>query len=131
MNFRQKSPFGTEVFTGSLSDIMFFLMLFFLITSTLISPSIIKLILPQAAHSENISKTEIALSITKDLRYFINNKEVKYSEIENELKKISSEFKNNVVIVRCDNSINVQSLVDVVQIGYLLNLKMVLSTKKD
>ena len=88
MNFRQKSKFGTEVFTGSLSDIMFFLMLFFLITSTLISPSIIKLILPQAAHSENISKTEIALSITKDLRYFIKNEKIKLSEIEGQLKKV-------------------------------------------
>ena len=131
MNFRQKSPFGTEVFTGSLSDIMFFLMLFFLITSTLISPSVIKVLLPQAAHSDNISKTEIALSITKDLKYYINNNEVKFADIERELRKITTELHNNTVVVRCDNSITVQSVVDVIQKGSNMNLKMVLSTRKE
>jgi biopolymer transport protein ExbD len=131
MNFRKKPASGIEVFSGSLSDIMFFLMLFFLITSTLISPSVIKLLLPQAAHSENISKTEITISVTKELKYYINNEEVKYSEIGQALKKITTELNNNVVIVRCDNSISVQSLVDVIQIGYTHGLKMILSTKRE
>ena len=131
MNFRPKTTHGVEVFSGSLSDIMFFLMLFFLITSTLISPSVIKVLLPQASHSDNISKTEIALSITRDLKYYINNNEVKFSEIEKELKRITTDLHNNVVVVRCDNSISVQSVVDVIQKGSNLNLKMVLSTRKD
>jgi biopolymer transport protein ExbD len=131
MNFRPKSTHGIEVFSGSLSDIMFFLMLFFLITSTLISPSVIKVLLPQAAHSDNISKTEIALTISKDLKYYINNNEVKFSEIESELKKITTQLNNNTVVVRCDNSISVQSVVDVIQQGSHLNLKMVLSTRKE
>jgi biopolymer transport protein ExbD len=131
MNFRQKPSHGFEVFSGSLSDIMFFLMLFFLITSTLISPSVIKVLLPQADHSDNISKTEIALSITKDLKYYINNNEVKFADIENELRKVTTQLQNNTVVVRCDNSISVQSVVDVIQKGSSLNLKMVLSTRKE
>ena len=76
MNLRNKSKFRAEVSTSSLSDIMFFLMLFFLITSTLVNPSVIKLTLPSANHHQTVRKTEVAVSITKELRYYINNKEV-------------------------------------------------------
>ena len=74
-----------EVSTSSFSDIMFFLMLFFLIASTLISPSVVKLTLPNAKYHQTIRKTEIAVSITKDLQYYINKKEVSFEQIENEL----------------------------------------------
>ena len=113
-----------EVSTSSLSDIMFFLMLFFLIASTLISPSVVKLTLPNAKYHQTIRKTEIALSITKDLQYYINKKEVSFEQIENELIA-ASKGKDEPV----DNSIPVQNLVNVLQIGNKLNIKMILATK--
>jgi biopolymer transport protein ExbD len=118
-----------EVSTSSFSDIMFFLMLFFLIASTLISPSVVKLTLPNAKYHQTIRKTEIALSITKDLAYFINKKEVPFDQIENELITASKGKEEPVVVLRVDNSIPVQNLVNVLQIGNKLNIKMILATK--
>ena len=118
-----------EVSTSSFSDIMFFLMLFFLIASTLISPSVVKLTLPNAKYHQTIRKTEIALSITKDLLYYVNKKEVPFEQIENELITASKGKEEPVVVLRVDNSIPVQSLVNVLQIGNKLNIKMILATK--
>jgi biopolymer transport protein ExbD len=118
-----------EVSTSSFSDIMFFLMLFFLIASTLISPSVVKLTLPNAKYHQTIRKTEIALSITKELQYYVNKKEVSFEQIENELITASKGKEEPVVVLRVDNSIPVQNLVNVLQIGNKLNIKMILATK--
>lgn len=132
MNFRGKKKQDFDVFTGSFSDIMFFLMLFFLIVSTMITPGAIKLALPQADNSPSMNKqTEKAsISITKDLKYYINDKQVQFSEIEAVLRQLKKGNEETFAIVRCDNSIAVQSMVDVVQLGNKVGVKMVLATSR-
>jgi biopolymer transport protein ExbD len=111
---------------------MFFLMLFFLIASTMITPGTIKLMLPQANQTQSMNKPpkEIAISITKDLKYYVDNKQVQFSEIEPLLRTIKKENSEVNAIVRCDNAIAVQSLVDVLQIGSKAEVKMVLATTR-
>ncbi len=59
MKIRRKSRFAPEVFTSSLSDIMFFLMLFFLIISTMSNPNVIKLMLAQSiSYTADVQKTD-------------------------------------------------------------------------
>jgi len=132
MNFRSDRKQTFEVFSNSFSDIMFFLMLFFLIASTMITPGIIKLALPQANQTQSMNKPpkEVAISITKDLKYYINKKLVLFSEIEPELLKMKQENTEIYAVVRCDNSIPVQSLVDVLQVGSKIQVKMVLATTR-
>ena len=132
MNFRGGKKQDFEIFSNSFSDIMFFLMLFFLIVSTMITPGAIKLALPQADKSPAIDKQteKIAISITKDLKYYINDKEIQFAQIEPELIKIKKGNDNAFAIVRCDNTIAVQSMVDVLQLGNKAGVKMVLATSK-
>lgn len=132
MNFRGGKKQEFEIFSNSFSDIMFFLMLFFLIVSTMITPGAIKLALPQANKSPAIDKQteKIAISITKDLKYYINDKEIQFSQIEPELLKIKKGNKETFAIVRCDHTIAVQSMVDVLQLGNKVGVKMVLATSK-
>ena len=129
MNLRNKSKFREEVSTSSLSDIMFFLMLFFLITSTLVNPSVIKLTLPSANHHQTVRKTEVAVSITKELRYYINNKEVNYKDLELGLVQAVQSLTDPTIVIRCDNTIPVQRLVDVMEIGNKFKIRMILATK--
>jgi len=132
MNFRNNRKQDFDVYSNSLTDIMFFLMLFFLIASTMITPGAIKLALPQADKSPAIDKQteKIAISITKDLKYYINNKQVQFSEIEPELRSMKKGNDDIYAIVRSDNSIAVQSLVDVLQLGNKIGVKMVLATTR-
>ena len=112
-----------------MSDIMFFLMLFFLIASTMVNPSVIKLTLPKAQHNQTVRKTEISVSITKDLKYYVNNKEVDLPGLEKELTVEIQKVKEPTIVIRVDNSIPVQDLVNVMQIGNKLKIKMILATK--
>jgi biopolymer transport protein ExbD len=128
IQLRKKKTFMAEVSTSSFSDIMFFLMLFFLIASTLISPSVVKLTLPNAKYHQTVRKTEIALSVTKDLQYYVNNKEVTFEQIENELIDASQGKSEPIVVLRVDNTIPVQNLVNVLQIGNKLKSKMIVAT---
>ena len=132
MNFRNSRKHAFEIFSNSFSDIMFFLMLFFLIASTMITPGTIKLMLPQANQTQSMNKPpkELAISITKDLKYYINNKQVQFLEIEPALRQQKKENSEVHAIVRCDNAIAVQALVDVLQIGSKVEMKMVLATAR-
>ena len=132
MNFRSSRKQDFEIFSNSFSDIMFFLMLFFLIVSTMITPGAIKLALPQADKSPQMNKQteKIAISVTKDLKYYINDKQIQFAQIEPELLKIKKGNAEAFAIVRCDNTIAVQTMVDVLQLGNKTGVKMVLATSK-
>ncbi len=132
MNFRSARKQEFEIFSNSFSDIMFFLMLFFLIVSTMITPGAIKLALPQADKTPSMNKQteKIAISITKDLKYYINDRQIQFSELETELLKIKKANAEAFAIVRCDNTIEVQSMVDVLQLGNKTGVKMVLATTR-
>lgn len=105
MNLRIKNKFRAEVSTSSLSDIMFFLMLFFLITSTMISPSVIKLTLPNSRYHQTVRKIEVSISITKDLKFYIDNDPVAFTDLEKQLTSKVHDIENTTVVIRCDNSI--------------------------
>ncbi len=129
MNLRSKNKFRAEISTSSLNDIMFFLMLFFLITSTMISPSVIKLTLPSSKYHQTVRKTEISISITKNLQFYINNTPVAYEQLETELQKRIPDPEKVTVVIRCDNEVPVQQLVNILQIGNKLKIRMILATK--
>ena len=109
---------------------MFLLILiFFLILSTLVNPSVIKVNLPSSKANQQIHTKPIALVMTKDRQYYLNNKLVDAMNLESELVTAMNQVKDPTVILKVDNSLTVQDLVDVMQIGAKLKVKMVLGTK--
>ena len=130
MNIKRKRHFKAEVSTSSLNDIMFFLLLFFLIVSSLANPNVIKLLLPNSKSAQNLNKQQITISITKDKKYFIDTREIRFSEIEPLLKSRVNSLQEPTVILRLESSLTVQDLVDVMEIGTRLKVKMVLATNK-
>ena len=130
MRLRSKRRFHAEVGTGALNDIMFFLLLFFLIISTLANPSVIKIFLPKTAVSQRVSKPPIILVMTADKLYYINNQQVAFDDIEGMLKQASSGMEEPTIILRADAALTVQDLVDVMTIGVKNNIKMVIATSK-
>src|SRR5450759_4271439 len=87
IDLSKKKDFTAEVFTSSMNDIMFFLMLFFIIISTLLNPSMIKVSLPNSRSSQTIQKKEINLTMTKEKIYFVNNTQVPFDGLESQLQK--------------------------------------------
>lgn len=130
MKLRRKNKFAAEVATSSLNDIMFFLLLFFLIISTVANPNVIKLLLPKASSTQQLSKKQVTLSVDASKQYFIDKQPVSPENLEAELKRIMDGIQEPTVVVRFDKSLTVQDLVDVLQTGAKLNIKMVMATSK-
>ena len=130
MKIRRNRHFKPEVSTSSLNDIMFFLLLFFLIVSTLANPNVIKVLLPTANTSQKINKQQITLTVTPEKKYFINQKEVLFNDLEQTLRQQTKGIENPTLILRVAKSLNVQDLVDVLEIGVKLNLKVSMATDK-
>ena len=128
MPIKRNKRFHAEVATSSLSDIMFFLLLFFLIISTLANPNVIKMTLPKSKTNEKTNKQFISLSVTEDKKFYIDKQPVAFEELESTLMSKISNSKDQTVIVRIPFNLQVQDLVDVLQIGVKNNLKFVIAT---
>jgi biopolymer transport protein ExbD len=130
IDLRKKKDFTAEVFTSSMNDIMFFLMLFFIITSTLLNPSMIKVSLPNSKSSQTLQKKEINLTMTKEKLYYVNNTKVPFDALESQLKSEISRSPEAFIMLRFDNSLPIQDLVNVLSLGNRLNSKMIIATAK-
>ncbi|HNK41513.1 MAG TPA: biopolymer transporter ExbD [Flavobacteriales bacterium] len=130
MNLRRRHTEDAEVSTESLNDIMFFLLLFFLIISTLANPNVIKLMLPKSANNEQLAKQQVNLAVTKDKQYSINKRPVPFDQLEAAITAEIAGLDQPTVVLNFDRELSVQDLVDVMQIGTKIKVKMVLATQK-
>ena len=147
MNLRRRAREEAEVESSSMNDIMFFLMLFFLIASTLANPNVIKIMLPKAKTTSTIQTKPLILTVKFDerdetkqsIQYFIDNEKTPLPIQEVEARLIAArdifsdpenpENRMNVVL-RLDRNLTVQQMVDVMDIGANLGIRMVLATDK-
>lgn len=134
MKIERRKNRAAEVYTASLSDIMFFLLLFFLIVSTMVTPAAIRVLLPNSSTAEQVmTRKNISLVITSDLRYFIEDKEIEKSEIKpvlEEIMKLKADNEEINVLLQADRNLSLQDVVNVIDIGNKLKVKMVLFTQK-
>jgi biopolymer transport protein ExbD len=130
INLSKKKDFTAEVFTSSMNDIMFFLMLFFIIISTLLNPSMIKVSLPNSRSSQTIQKKEINLTMNKEKIYFVNNTPVPFEGLESQLQQELARSPEAFIMLRFDNTLPIQDLVNVLSIGNRLSSKMIIATAK-
>ena len=120
--------------TASMSDLVFLLLIFFMLTSTLVAPNAIKLLLP-SSKSKTMSKQTVTVYINKKRNFYVEEQNVKSSELENVIySKIKNE-KNASIVLRADKSVPVQDIVIVIDAVNEINKeyntkhKVILATK--
>ena len=128
LNLRRRNKMTSEVFVGSLNDIMFFLLLFFLITSTMATPNVLKLLLPNAKTSKPAMKHPVTVSVTADLQYAVNSDMVAFENLESSILAALAGQEDPTAILKVDKAVQVQGLVDLLDIGARNKIKMVLAT---
>jgi biopolymer transport protein ExbD len=129
MKLRQRRRASAEMHTSAMNDIMFFLLLFFLIASTVTNPNVIKLLLPKSSTGQSVSKKTIVVSVTKDLRYYVDKKEIPVSALNSTLegyKKLATEL---TIVLYVDRTVAIQDVVQIMDIAQQLNIKLVLATE--
>jgi len=130
MNLRKKhNRASAEVHTSAMNDIMFFLLLFFLIASTVTNPNVIKLMLPKSSSGQAVSKKTITVSVTQDLRYYVEKKEVSVDALQATLNGYKSLATDLTIVLHVDRTVAIQDVVQVMDIAQKLNIKLVLATE--
>ena len=127
MNIRGRKREGAELSVESLNDIMFFLLLFFLIASSLVTSNGINLNLPSSNANVVPDKT-INISITQDLQYFIDKNPVSFEMIPSSIEAAIGVSEAPTIVIRADKNIPLEQVVKVMSIVKDMNLKMVLAT---
>lgn len=128
MAIKRNRRFHAEVATSALSDIMFFLLLFFLIISTLANPNVIKVPLPKSDANEKTNKPHVTITVDEEGKYYVDKKEVAFADLEQVLLESTTKLNDNTVILRIPGESQVQLMVDLLKIGMVHDLKMMIST---
>ena len=128
MDIRGRNKVTPEFNMSSMTDIVFLLLIFFMIASTLVTTSAIDILLPNAS-GKTENKKSVAVSITKDLRYYIDQKLVGESVLETELLNALSNKENPTVVLRAEKSVPVDNVVKVMDIANRNKLKVILAVK--
>ncbi|HEY9004112.1 MAG TPA: biopolymer transporter ExbD [Mucilaginibacter sp.] len=130
MNLRKRHQrVSAEVHTSAMNDIMFFLLLFFLIASTITNPNVIKLMLPKSSSGKAVSKKTISVTIDKNLKYTVNNKPIKVEDLQTTLMGFKNVATELTIVLSVDRTVAIQDVVQVMDVAQKLNIKLVLATE--
>jgi biopolymer transport protein ExbD len=116
MNIRKRLRSHPEVHTGALNDIIFILLLFFLIVSTLANPNVIKVSNPKAA-SDTKAKQTVVVTVDKDQQIFIGSKPIILDSLESELSVfLAKETDKPSVVINGDSTSHLCTAIKVMQV---------------
>jgi biopolymer transport protein ExbD len=129
MNLRRRKRPGAEVHTSAMNDIMFFLLLFFLIASTITNPNVVKLLLPRSDSGQSVSKKTVTVSISKDLEYVVDKQTVPVDQLMSTLQSFQGSTQELTIVLYVDRTVAIENVVNVMDIANKLKIKLVLATE--
>lgn len=127
MNLQSRNKVDSAFNMASMTDLIFLLLIFFMLTSSFVTPSGLPVNLPTSKAS-TIEVQKVSITVTKDLQFFINEKKVTKNSLETELKKELA-GSSGVVILHIDESVPTKELVFVAGIATSLEAKVSIATK--
>jgi len=135
MPIKSKTNISTSFGMASIADLVFLLLIFFMITSTLITPNAIKLILPKSNSQVQTTKPILVVSIDANLKFYVNNIEVPFEMLEKEIQKklgiVTDPEKSPTISLYADKSVPINEVVKVMNIARNNRYKLILATKPE
>lgn len=128
MNLRGRNKISPEFSMSSMTDIVFLLLIFFLLTSPAITPDALDLILPKAK-GKSTNQQKASVSITKDGAYYINKERVSEYDIEKQLQKILVGQDKPTIILRAEEGVPIEDAVFVMDVANRNNYKIILAVR--
>lgn len=128
MSLKSRNKVSAEFSMSSMTDIVFLLLIFFMVTSTLIAPNALKLLLPQS-NSQAPSKPQVTVSITKDFQYFIGEiRSNSLSDLEYQLRVKLANEEQPTLSLHVDKSVPMEEVVKVMNIAKNNKFRVILAT---
>jgi len=118
---------------SSMTDIVFLLLIFFMLTSTLVTQNALELVLPQSS-SKNTDTTSLSVSIEKKdkvINYYIDKEKVEFEKLEAKLIIKLRDLKDKGIVLNADKSVEIEHVVKVMEIAYNNKFKLVLATSQE
>ncbi len=110
-----------------MTDLMFLLIIFFMVTTTMINPNALKLTLPRS-NSQLKEKPYTTVSITGDLQYYVETTPVAFGQLENTLRARLQDAEDPTVSLHCDKTVPIEEVVKVMNIAKDNEYKLILAT---
>lgn len=134
MAIKRRNKIDVSFSTASMSDLVFLLLIFFMITSTLVAPNALKLLLPES-NNQTQAKPVTSISITQDLRYYINRDgkliQVSFNDIEPFLQRTVRPDDETFIALHADKSVPIEEVVKVMNIAQKNKFKLILATSAE
>jgi biopolymer transport protein ExbD len=127
MNIQTRNKVDANFSMASMTDLIFLLLIFFMLTSSFVTPSGLPVNLPSSVAS-TIEVQKVSVTVTKDLQFFVNEKKVTKSTLEGELKSRLAGNKG-VVVLHIDESVPTREMVFVAGVATKLEAKVSIATK--
>ncbi|OFX44119.1 MAG: biopolymer transporter ExbD [Bacteroidetes bacterium GWE2_40_63] len=132
MALKRQIKISSEFSMSSMSDLVFLLLIFFMITSTLIAPNALKLLLPQSNNQTMATKPITTVSITKDLQYAVEGQYIDFSILEsaivNKVGPASGYPEPPTISLHVDKSVDMEHVVKVMNIAKDHQYRLILAT---
>lgn len=125
---KTRNKVSTEFNLSSMTDIVFLLLIFFMITSTMVTTNALDLVLPKAKGKTDSNKN-VTVNITKDLKFFIDKDAIDETQLEAQLLAIlpTGDDKGRAVILRAEQGVPIEKAVYVMDIANRNKIKIVLA----
>ena len=126
MNLRGRNKITPEFNMSSMTDIVFLLLIFFMIASTLVTTNAIDILLPKAS-GKTENKKSVSVSIKKDLSFYIDQSKVEIQNLETELLQLLQKEAAPTLVLRAEKSVPVDYIVKVMDIANRNKFKIILA----
>lgn len=131
MNLRSRLRSHPELHAGALNDILFILLFFFLIVSTIANPNVIKLSTPKSK-SDTKAKQTVVVSIDANNQFYVGTSKVRLEELKAKLEPvIAKEKEQPAVVINADKKVPVENIVAVMRVARELGARTVLAVDKN
>ena len=128
MNLRGRNKVDPSFNMSSMTDIVFLLLIFFMLTSTLVTVSAIDVLLPKAG-GKTENQTSVAVSVTKDSFFYIDKTKVEGNNLEREIVAKVGADKKKTLVIRGDKDAPYKNVMKIIDIANKNKLKMILAVK--
>ena len=127
MALSQRNKISINFSSTGMTDVVFNLLIFFMLTSTLVHPTALKLLLPKGS-AQTSAKPQTTVSITADQRYYVEEQPVTITELEAVLKEKLGSNPDTYISLHADKTVPFESVVQVLNIAQANNYKLIIAT---
>jgi len=128
MDIRGRNKINPNFNMSSMTDIVFLLLIFFMITSTLVTTSAIDILLPKAS-GKTENRKSVSVSITKNLNFYIDNKKVNESRLEQDLLSLLAKKESPTIVLRAEEGVPIEKAVKIMDIANRNRYKVILAVR--